>query len=167
MVSVDSFVSSFIWKGGKLVEVRRKILLRLGSVPKIILCVFTTLKVNLLPWSHKLRSLRSELIAFVKSVTDLEEKKMLVSSAYIVTSVLCKANGKSLIQIKNRNGPRQGPWGTPYLVSCILGILQFTLQHCFFSFSYAVNQSSSTPSTPYKRSLAARISWSMVSKAFF
>ena len=37
----------------------------------------------------------------------------------------------------------------------------------FPSARYTLNQSSSTPSTPYKRSLAMRISWSTVSKAFF
>ena len=55
---------------------------------------------------------------------------MLVSSAYILTSPNLSERGRSLIYIRNSKGPRQEPWGTPYLIDSMLETCPLTLQHC-------------------------------------
>ena len=50
---------------------------------------------------------------------------MLVSSAYIVTFVLCNAQGKSFMYIKNSSGPRHDPCGMPQFTFAIFDMCPF------------------------------------------
>ena len=54
-----------------------------------MLCVLATLRDNLLPPNQICSFLRSELTASFISAIDFDEYEMLVSSAYMVTFVLC------------------------------------------------------------------------------
>ena len=52
---------------------------------------------------------------------------MLVSSAIMVTFVLCNAQGKSFIYIKNSSGTRHDPCGSLQFSFAIFDVCQFTL----------------------------------------
>ena len=70
----------------------------------------------------------------------IHEYEMLVSSAYMVTFVLCNAQGKSFMHIKNSSGPRHDPCGTPQFTFAIFVECPLTLQHCLPSCKYDLIQ---------------------------
>ena len=57
--------------------------------------------------------------------------------------IIClREEGMSLIKIKNSNGPRIEPWGTPKFNSCFKSDLTpLTLVDCFLSFKLDLNYS--------------------------
>ena len=83
---------------------------------------FTTYQPSLMPF-------RSELTASFISAIGFDENEMLVSSAYIVTFVLCNARGKSFLHIKHSSRPRHDPCGMLQYTFAIFDMYSLTLQN--------------------------------------
>ena len=83
-------------------------------VPKTINSVFFRFKRSLFPQSHSDRLVSSIFNFSSTSINCAEEKKMTVSSAYMITLEKFMHDGRSLIYNESNTGPRMLPWGTPF-----------------------------------------------------
>jgi len=83
-------------------------------VPKTINSVSFKFKRSLFPQSHSDRLVSSIFNFNSTSINCAEEKKITVSSAYIITLEKLMHDGRSLIYSVNNTGPRMLPWGTPF-----------------------------------------------------
>ena len=72
--------------------------------PVIISSVLATFRLTMLVLSQQVRLISSEIIASLRSVTIFADKVILVSSANILGAVSRKQLGRSLINIKNKQG---------------------------------------------------------------
>ena len=86
----------------------------LCCVPKIINSVFFKFRRSLFPLSHSERLVSSIFNFSSTSMNCAEEKKLTVSSAYMITLEKLMHDGRSLIYNVNNTGPRMLPWGTPF-----------------------------------------------------
>ena len=90
---------------------------------------FGNVRVEFITYQPSLMLFRSELTASFISAIDFDENEMLVSSAYIVTFVLCNARGKSFLYIKNSSRPRHDPCGMLQYTFAIFDMYSLTLQN--------------------------------------
>lgn len=126
---------------------------------------------SLFPWNQTSRRWRSSFRApfNIISYFDLEHRR-LVSPTHIETKELFSAWSKSLMCIRNKNGPRRISWtlGAPQLQlpQSILDSVPFSLQNCLLFLRYDLNQGSWRSFAPQCSNFWLWMSLSTVLNAF-
>ena len=129
--------------------------------------VLSALMLILFYFSHLSRHFNSVLISSAESIA--------LSHGTQVESVLSSASRMylnwlehfviSFMKIKNRRGPKIGPWGTPHWITLGFDPTLFIDTYCSLFVRYERNQSKATPRTPHVFNFDSRISWLTQSKA--
>ena len=84
-----------------------------------IVCVLVTLRDSLFDSIQVFKQRRPEFTFLLMSGIEFDENEILVSSAYMFTSVWFKDKCRSFMYTKKRRGPKHEPWGTPHVMSCM------------------------------------------------
>ena len=99
------------------------------------------LRASLFESSHNFTFFSSLLTFLVSNAKSSDSQQILVSSAKRKKEKNFDEFGKSLMQIRNKSGPKTDPWGTPQDMSHREEEWPFTETNCFRLLRYELNLS--------------------------